>query len=404
VTTGQSPSVGAFDRGEGSAIFRRGGGPIFLRRTELRENESNGSEAKGSLISVQAATLNEQACAEPQPTVLLDGNLVFINTIADGFPGRFLNMSCGPDDLRVLRNTVAFNPFDGNAETVLRIDPPGEPAQVRGELIANVFWDPNTNNPIVGASSARAAVSACNVSHRTIPAVAAALNEVGEDPLFVDSSVGTFRVLADSPAVNRCDNAVGIGWLEPTYDIVGRARPSSDGFGTVGGGRTYDAGALEYHAGAPNEIDLAVTVRKVNDSGTLGATFEVVVQNVGLTTAQPGNFDVLFPRPPRAFTLEGWDSCEEETAGSTVQIRCSKNIPTGLSTLLSTVPLRISMAPDSAAECTLTVRTDPGDQPDTNSTNDVASSLVVCGDPDLIFDTGFETGDTSEWSSSVGMP
>ncbi|MDJ0657776.1 MAG: hypothetical protein QNJ40_26690, partial [Xanthomonadales bacterium] len=245
------------DVGAGSAILAvESGIEITLRRTELRDNLAQDHDGQGL---GKSAFFGSMIQTEGADHVTLSQNLIFSNLIEGDNASEYFRV--GGDSLEMFHNTIVFNE---RADGIIRIG-------ARVTAVGNIWMNPELDEiHDTGAFE----TFQCNLQDRNVTSVTGSDNSFG-DPMFADVSSGNFRLLPGSAAINRCDNAV-TGLPDVDFDIEGRLRPSPDGTDPVLG--TYDSGALEFHSGEPDEVDLAISLNPISES-----EFELTISNLGLT-------------------------------------------------------------------------------------------------------------------------
>ncbi|MGH7568305.1 MAG: choice-of-anchor Q domain-containing protein [Gemmatimonadales bacterium] len=138
-------------------------------------------------------------------------------------------------NIQVLNNTFAYgNPNKNYTHITLHADVSG------GSRIANnIFYNPEGGQPIHIPSFSGTITISDNLTTGSamtddIPPAGMTLtnNWLNTDPLFVNPSLGDFRLQAGSPAIDA-----GQTFTLVRFDITGRARPQ---------GAAYDLGAYEY--------------------------------------------------------------------------------------------------------------------------------------------------------------
>lgn len=294
------------------------------------------------------------------------------------------------DSIELVRNTFSKNEFRDHNDNdvhnfIMRTDRPWV-------AIGNIFHDNRVENFMdrdtdYDGGSGTLTDAICNVS-AYLALLANAENAVAnvrEDPMFSDPDSGNFSLQSSSPAINRCDDVVG----PDSYDIAGRLTPREDFPSQSGLNGFHDSGPLEYQLFGADEVDLRVNLAQLDSDDIQGQLFEVTLSNIGMTAALSANFSLRFLDVP-GITQQDLSWTCEPFAG---QASCTYDLANQLAPQAMTAPLVLRVPPDFEGNCELSVFSDSGMQPDTESgNNSAASANAGCGLGELVFRNSFETG------------
>ncbi len=360
---------------------------LEIQRTSIRNNQAicndgdDCDDTSGSLIQANGLVGGDRRFS-------LRNNLIydnFVDSICDtdcdlggAAPVTFIH---GPnfDRIDLRGNTLFRNRFtdvnDGDVDTSL-LRPSGA-----WSLVGNIIWDNDFERLAENESAPETSV--CNVSDMgdLNIAVSEARGNSDQNPMFINEASFDLRLLANSPALNRCDDRV-VGGLTRTYDVAGRLRPRTHG--NLGAMNDYfDSGGLEQQiASSSREVDLAISIAETGDSPRLEQPYEIEyrVQSRGLN--EPGTVSVAFAHD-EGFSVSGisW-SCQELSARSTL---C--DYTGSLPTPITSAALNASLITDTPGTCRIDARAIPDDDDqDVLGFND---SLTIdrsfADDPDLLF-------------------